>query len=214
MNENILVITKITGEWRVFVLGIIAFNFTIFFIFLFLPLRRAFELLGFFAYITAGTTFIPLPTPQWVMVYGERFNPVVITFVGGIGTSIACLTDYPLTAYMLRFKKIAGVKKTKAYQRSVRLFNKAPFISLLIAAFTPIPWEPFRILAAATRYNRLKYALSAFLGRTPRYFLLAKLQRDYLKIPTKFLLGSILLLLLILLVKRCLRKLKVSGDKL
>ena len=203
----------ILGEWRVLALGIIAFSFTIFFIFFFLPLRRAFDLLGFFAYLTAGTTFLPLPTPQWVMVYGERFNPVLIAFVGGIGTSIACLPDYPLVSYALRVKKIARVKTTRTYERSVRLFNKAPFVSLLIAAFAPIPWEPFRLLAAASRYNRFRYILSVFLGRTPRYFLLAKLQRDYLKIPTEFLLGSILLVLLILVVKRCSRKPEASDSK-
>ena len=202
----------IRGEWRVLALGIIAYILIIFLIFLFLPYQRGVDLLKFFVYMTAGTTFIPLPTPAWVMLYGERFDPVLIAFAGSIGTAMACLPDYPLISYAFKYEKIAKLKTTKLYQFSLRFFNKAPFISLVIAAFTPIPWEPFRFLAAAAKYNRFRYILSVFLGRTPRYFLLAKLQRDFLSIPDKWLWGSILLLLLIELMRRCLRKPKVSCN--
>jgi len=204
----------IHGEWRVLALGIVAYSLIIFLIFLFLPRQRGFDLLRFFVYMTAGTTFIPLPTPTWVMLYGGRFEPVLIALVGSIGTAMACLPDYPLISYALKFKRIAKLKRTKIYQVSVRLFNKAPFISLVIAAFTPIPWEPLRFLASAVRYNRFKYILSVFLGRAPRYFLLAKLQRDFLNIPERWLWGSILLLLLIALTRKLLRRPKATEDNL
>ena len=210
-SHRIFGFRSIRGEWRVIVLGIIAYSLIIFFIFLFLPYQRGLDLLRFFVYMTAGTTFIPLPTPTWVMLYGMRFDPILIAFVGSVGTAMACLPDYPLISYALRHEKIAALKTTKTYQFSVRFFNKAPFISLVIAAFTPIPWEPLRFLAAATKYNRFRYILSVFLGRAPRYFLLAKVQRDVINVPDRWLWGSILLLLLIALMKICLRKPKVLA---
>ena len=200
-------------EWRVLALGLLVGGITTLLIFLFFPLSRALDLATFFGYIVAGTTFIPLPTPQWVMVYGERFNPGLLALVGGIGTSIACLFDYPLVSFAFRFKNIARIKTTKVYQRSIQLFSKAPFLTLLIAAFTPVPWEPFRVLAATSRYDRFRYILSAFLGRTPRYFLLAELQRNYLRIPGEFLLGSIVLLLLFAAAKIWLRKPRGTSEK-
>ena len=208
-SHRIFGFRAIRGEWRILALGITAYSFITFFIFLFLPYQRGLDLLKFFVYMTAGTTFIPLPTPTWVMLYGGRFNPVLIAFVGSIGTAMACLPDYPLISSALRYEKIAKLKTTKTYQFSIRFFYKVPFISLVIAAFTPIPWEPLRFLAAATRYKRFRYILSVFLGRAPRYFLLAKIQRDFLSIPDKWLWGSILLVLLIILMRRCLGKPKI-----
>jgi len=97
------------------------------------------------------------------------------------------------------YEKVAKLKRTRSYKYCAWLYNKVAFISLVIAGFTPIPFEPFRFLAVAAKYNRGKYVLAIFIGRAPRYYLLAKLQ-DMFHIRRSILIGSILLIFVIVLI--------------
>jgi len=163
-----------------------------------------------------------------VVYYGETFNPLLIALVGGIGTCIACLVDYTLLSCAFKYtakksEKLAGLKSTKTYQHTIRIFNKAPFISIVIAGFTPIPLDPIRLMAIAARYNRLKYSLSIFIGRVPRYFLLASLGERLTRLECNlhinaFLFGTILAVIAIFIISKIFKKLrrgkKHSFDKL
>ena len=55
----------------------------------------------------------------------------------------------------------------------MKWFERAPFLTLAMASFVPIPIDIVRILAASTGYSRVKYTLATFAGRFPRYLLLA-----------------------------------------
>jgi membrane protein YqaA with SNARE-associated domain len=159
--------------------------------------------------MTFACTFFPLPTPQVAMDYGQRYNPYMIAVLGGIGSCIAALIDYTLVNFVFRYEKISRVKDTKTYLYIERIFKKAAFISLLVAAFTPIPFEPVKLLACATQYNIAKFLLAVFIGRTPRYFLLGLLQRG-IDIPRLYLYGSIIILIIIAILKSFLNKLKAQ----
>jgi membrane protein YqaA with SNARE-associated domain len=194
--------------------------------------------------MTLACTFFPLPTPQLIMDFGGRFDPILVAIVGAIGTCIAGLIDYTVITYVLKFlsssfssapstpdsvvditngcshnqtwrnkirrylfevgskyyEKIASLRQTRTYKYCTWLYNRVTFISLVIAGFTPIPFEPFRFLAAATKYSRGRYALAIFIGRAPRYYILGKFQR-MLHIPRSILIGSIFLILIIALVR-------------
>ena len=161
------------------------------------------DLLFYFTYMAVACTFFPLPTPQMVMVYAERYDdPISIALLGGIAFCISALIDYSLVTFAFRYDKIARVKNDQTYRWIERLFSKCPSVSLVIAAFTPIPLEPVKLIACATRYNRAKFLLACFVGRTPRYYLLGKLQRDVLHIPSVYLYGSIVVLVVIEVIRR------------
>ena len=72
----------------------------------------------------------------------------------------------------------------------------------MLAAFTPIPLEPVKLIACASRYNRVKYVIACFIGRTSRYYLLGVLQRDFLHIKSEYLYGSIIVLVAIEVIRR------------
>ena len=171
---------------------------------------RALDLWFYFAYMTAACTFFPLPTPQVAMDYGQRFNPFLTAILGGIGSCISGLIDYILVTTIFRYEKIARIKTTRTYRYIERLFKKASFVILVIAAFTPIPFEPVKLLACATRYNRIRFVLAIFVGRAPRYFLLERLQR-WLLIPRTYLYGSILVLVMIEIIRRLLKRLRLTD---
>ena len=165
-----------------------------------LPFQQSLELLFLLVYMTFACTFFPLPTPQIILDYGGRFDPILIAIVGAIGTCMAGLIDYTVITYVFEYKKFTTLKQTKTYKYCAWLYNKVAFISLVIAGFTPIPFEPFRFLAAATQYNRGRYVLAILIGRAPRYYLLAKLQRMF-HIPRSILIGSVLLILIVGLIR-------------
>lgn len=173
---------------------------------------RALDLWLYFAYMTVACTFFPLPTPQVAMDYGQRFNPILAAIVGGIGSCISVLVDYILVTVMFRYEKIARVKKTQTYINVEQLFKRAPFVVLVITAFTPIPLEPVKLLACATRYNRIKFVLAIFVGRTPRYFLLGILQREFLSIPRIYLYSSIIIVVMIEVIRRLLKRRRLGKQ--
>ena len=190
----------LTDKSRILILSLAAYAVTVFVLICRLPFQESSELIFLLTYMTFACTFFPLPTPQIIMDYGGRFHPILVATVGAIGTCMAGLIDYTMMTYVLEFKKIAKLKEAKIYKYCAWLYNKIAFISLVISGFIPIPFEPFRCLAGATRYSRGKYVLALFIGRVPRYYLLAKLQ-GYLHISRNILIGSILLILIIILIK-------------
>jgi outer membrane lipoprotein carrier protein len=65
------------------------------------------------------------------------------------------------------------VREHRFYLKLAALFDRSPFIALAIAAFLPIPLDGVRLMAITRRYNRFRYAAAAFLGRAPRYAMIA-----------------------------------------
>ena len=141
------------------------------------------------------------------MDYGARFGPLLAAIVGGIGSSISVTIDYALVTVIFRYEKVARIKTTRTYLYVERIFGKAAFICLIIGSLTPIPFEPIKLLACVTRYNRFKYLLAVFIGRTSRYFLLGMLQKELL-ISRKYLYGSILVIVSMEIVRRLLKQAK------
>jgi uncharacterized membrane protein YdjX (TVP38/TMEM64 family) len=77
--------------------------------------------------------------------------------------------------------------RSQAVRKTVALFKKAPFIALWVAAFTPIPFYPFRFLVVLAKYPLIKYLLAVVTSRTPRFFILALAARA-IKVPDYLLL--------------------------
>lgn len=190
------VLSILRDKWRVLTLSLAVYIVTSIIIICLVPLQQSLKLLFLLVYMTFACTFFPLPTPPIIMDYGGRFDPILVAVVAGIGTCMAGLIDYTVITYIIKHKKVSKVKQTKAYKYCAWFYHKVAFISLVIAGFTPIPFDPFRFLAGATGYNRGKYVLAIFIGRAPRYYLLAKFQH-MLHIPSKYLIGSVFLVLII-----------------
>jgi membrane protein YqaA with SNARE-associated domain len=135
-------------------------------------------------YTSVACTFLPLPT-AWIMLWAAReTDPLSVALVGVLGTCMANLHDYYILNHLFGLDRIGKVKKTGFYRGAVKWFERAPFLTLTFASFVPIPIDVVRILAVSTGYSRLKYTLATFIGRFPRYLLLAWLGYE-LKLPNK-----------------------------
>ena len=114
-----------------------------------------------------------VPHEPILFYFSKNYDPLIVTGVSVTGTLIIEYINYVLVKLFSRIKRIEDVKNHHMFQKTLHYFLLAPFISLLVAALTPIPFYPFRILAPLSGYSVKKYLTAIFLGRAPRFYILA-----------------------------------------
>jgi len=146
-------------------------------------IRESKNLWIFFFYSFPAEFLIAIVPHEPVLLYFSKFySPLAVTLVGISGTVLAEMINYSVFKYVGDLKRFNRVRHTKWVSKTIDLFNKAPFVALLVAGFTPVPFYPFRFLVVLARYPLPKYILAIFLSRTPRFYLLALLGHIF-KIP-------------------------------
>ncbi len=135
-----------------------------------------------FFYIIPSNSFIPFPHEPAIIFYGKIFGPLLTTLTAIIPTIIACIIDYAVLTPVFFRTRVSRMKDTRIYQKTVYYYQKAPFFTNFMAAISPVPFYPVRVLSVSSAYPLWKYTSSVLLGRIPRYFILA-LFGDLLNIP-------------------------------
>lgn len=114
-----------------------------------------------------------IPHEPIILYYGKFYHPLSVTVMALAGTLVAEYTNYMIVDVIFRIKKLQEFKNRKTSQKLIKYFLKAPFIAIVVAAFTPVPFYPFRILSGVSKYSIYKYLLAITVGRSPRYYLLS-----------------------------------------
>ena len=131
------------------------------------------QLSGFFWYSIPGNSFILLPHEPAVVYAGTLYPAALVAAVGGLATTLASMVDHVLFTRAFRLKKLEPVKETRIVRLTVGLFNRQPWWTIFVFAFTPLPFYPIRLVAPMSNYPIMGYVSAVVLGRVPRYFLLA-----------------------------------------
>lgn len=139
------------------------------------------ELLKFIGFMFIACTFIPLPADTYLLYSTKYFSPLFLGVVGGLINALAVLCEKFFIKLVLKAKKFENLVVFFNESSFTKLFQKNLFLSLVISAFSFIPFEPFRLIAITKNYNNAKYFLATFIGRGFRYFLLALLGKELLK---------------------------------
>jgi len=127
-----------------------------------------------FLYSIPGNFLIDVIPYDPAVIFFARFHePLIIAFVGVAGILASETINYTFFEYIVDRKFFDKILKHKFIVKLTRLFNKAPFWTMLIVAFTPVPIYPFRFLVVMARFPLLKYLLALFAGRLPRLYLIA-----------------------------------------
>ncbi len=127
-----------------------------------------------FLYSIPGNFLIDIIPYDPAVIFFARFHePLIIAFVGVAGILASEIINYTCFEYIVDRKFFDKILKHKFIVKLTRLFNKAPFWTILIVAFTPVPIYPFRFLVVMARFPLLKYLLALFAGRLPRLYLIA-----------------------------------------
>jgi len=153
--------------------------------------------------------FYAIPANAAISVFPHE--PVLIYFGGlgsvwkaaaaaTVGTLGAGILDHTLFVPVLNLSSIQGYKEKRWYRKAVRYFMRYPFLTLLVTAFTPIPFFPFKFLTFSIQYPLWKYLSALLLARFPRYVLLASVGK-VLHIPNWLLFGFFVAVTLIYAAK-------------
>lgn len=142
-------------------------------------------------------TVLPASIPLvWLAVFGipansplspilpTAFEPVIIEAakfatplsVSLVATGIYMYTEYVnwhLYAWALQGRRADWLLRRSWVRRSVGYFARAPFVSIIVFAFTPLPFWAARGLAILRRYPLPSFMVATLIGRWPRFFLYA-----------------------------------------
>ena len=136
-----------------------------------------------------------VPFEPVLLYFGKFYQPLTVALVAIIGTLITEALNYSAFKFVTDSNLFQKIHQGKFLTKIVDLFNKAPFVALIVAGLTPVPFYPFRFLVVLARYPLAKYLLAVFLSRSPRFFILA-LAGYMIKIPDYLLIAIFIVLIL------------------
>lgn len=116
-----------------------------------------------------------VPHEPVLFYFGKFYSPVIVALVAAAGTFFTEYVNYNVFEYFADFKIFERIRNNKFTDKLIKLFNKAPFLALWVAGFTPVPFYPMRFLVVLAKYPVKRYLLAVLLSRTPRYYILALL---------------------------------------
>ena len=127
-----------------------------------------------FLYSIPGQFIVAIiPHEPIIFYFSKYFSPLSVTLVTLLGTLFAEYLNYMLVKMFFKIPKVDDLRNHRTFKNATYYFLKLPFVSLVIAAFTPVPFYPFRIIVPASEYSLTKYLLALIVGRTPRFYILA-----------------------------------------
>ena len=139
----------------------------------------------------------PFPHEPALLYTAKFYSPAVIMIAGTIGCCIAGVFDYWLLIPLMNHEVVRPKFENKPlFKKALAFFQKSPFWLLVIAAYSPVPFYPFKFLSIAGKYPMRKYQAALIVGRAPRYFTLALLG-FVLQPPTWMLVALFAVLILI-----------------
>ncbi len=165
------------------------------------------RLLVLFLYaIPAEFVIAILPHEPIIIYFGKSFSPFTVAWVSVMGTLFIEASNYMLVTLCFKIPKLDELRNHDIFQKVSKYFLKAPFISLVVAAFSPVPFYPFRIIAPTSGYPMKRYLSATFLGRAPRFYILAYFGHT-VEIPNKVI-GLLFVILLVLSISQYVKRLR------
>ncbi len=114
-----------------------------------------------------------VPHEPVLLYFAKFYSPLTVALVSVAGTVLTEVLNYTVFKYVADLKVFRKMLASRAVQKTVHLFNRAPFAALWVAGFTPIPFYPFRFLVVIAHYPLAKYILAVVTSRAPRMYLIA-----------------------------------------
>lgn len=132
----------------------------------------------------------PVGLEPVVMILGRLYRPVVVAaVVTGAGLYVEYLS-YHLYRTALRHRATRRMRESDLVGRLGRWFDRAPFLTMWVLSWSPLPYWGGRILAALAGYPVPRYLAATFLGRFPKFWIFAALGLHW-RIPAEILVGVV-----------------------
>ncbi len=132
--------------------------------------------------MVAATTFVPLPADTFVLQASVVVDPVSVAVLGGGANTLVVLIERRWILALVDHPWFERYLASLERNRLVVALRRRLFLGLLLGGATPLPFEPFRLVAVVADYPRWRYALATFVSRAFRYLLLALVGRALLDV--------------------------------
>ncbi|MDH4044191.1 MAG: VTT domain-containing protein [Gemmatimonadota bacterium] len=132
------------------------------------------------------TAFEPL-----IMEAAKYEGAVPVTLVATAGYMYMEYVNWRVYMWILSWDRLEGLGSRRTVRWGVDHFARAPFWTVVVFAFTPLPFFVVRALAILHRWPVWRFMLATLLGRMPRVFLYAWFGEMF-AIPTWMLVAVIL----------------------
>ena len=163
---------------------------------------RDYPLLTVFLYsIPSNCAIAVFPHEPVLVLYGKTVNLWHLTIVATLGTILAAYLDYRFFSPLLNLSYSAKYKSHRYYQKAHKWFYRLPFLSLVVAGFSPIPFYPFKFMVYSSKYPLWRYLGAIAVGRFPRYLYLSALGYVF-QIPNWIIFGSFICMFLMVYYKK------------
>jgi membrane protein YqaA with SNARE-associated domain len=137
----------------------------------------------FFYSIPSNAAISVFPHEPVLLYFGKFANLWIAAAAATAGTLVAGWMDHSVFVPVLQLRALQAYRDNRLYRRAIELYRRWPFLMLVVAGFTPLPFFPFKFLSFSTAYPMPKYLAALAVSRFPRYLLLLWVG-DVLEIPT------------------------------
>jgi membrane protein YqaA with SNARE-associated domain len=151
-------------------------------------------------------TFEPL------IMEAAKYEPVLsVSLVATLAYMYTEYLNYQLYAWVLNWRRLPPLRGRGWVEWGIARFAGAPFTTVVVFAFTPLPFWVARCLAILHRYPLRSYMAATAVGRFPRFLAYAWLG-DRLQVPGLLLLAVIVGTSLIVVAGRLARGERILSD--
>ena len=125
-----------------------------------------------------------------LLLYGQLFPPLLIGALGTIGTVLSEWVNYHLYSRARDTCTVRNLTRGRRAQRLTRLFERQPFLAIVLCALGVVPYWVARCLSVLSRYPIGRHLAATAVGRFPRLCAIAALGVT-VALPPWFLLGAV-----------------------
>jgi uncharacterized membrane protein YdjX (TVP38/TMEM64 family) len=133
--------------------------------------------------------FLPATYEPIVMLFGRVYPPLWVGLTGVLASVYVEFLNYHVYARILRAPRLALLRENAVVRRILPLFRRAPFFTVWLCSWSPLPHWTVRVLAPLAGYPVTRFLCATALGRFPRLWFFAAL--GALPIPPRVLLGAV-----------------------
>jgi len=119
--------------------------------------------------------FLPAAVEPMVMLVARLYPAWLIAGLASACAVTAEYADFRIFQGMLFSRPLAAARDSRAARLCVRLFERAPFLAVVVGALTPLPFWAVRISAVLARYPLRRFLVATAVGRLPRFLFYASL---------------------------------------
>lgn len=117
--------------------------------------------------------FLPATYEPILMLFGTLYPPVIVALLGIAGTLYIEGLNYFLYKRLLQTRALAPARDSHIVRWITGIFERAPFFTVWLCAWSPFPYWAVRILAPLADYSVARFLLATFIGRFPRLWFFA-----------------------------------------